>query len=500
MRLDRLRAGIRPRTSWEGLDLGFAFGRQWFPALWGIWWLCALPVGAATAIWLPDRPDLWILLVWWLKPLYEAPLLFWLSRAIFGERVSPRGLWRERRRVLPLRLLPSLLWQRFHLSRSFALPLIQLEGLGGRERRRRQRVIQGKGSAAAWLTIICMHLESIIWASALVLTLLLVPDELPRLDASAVLFEVESAAYWIGVVLYWLAMSAMAPFYVGAGFALYLSRRAELEAWDLELVFRRAEGEERGKRRGRAPTALGAAGLLVLTLWTAPTLGADVQPTDPEGARSLISEVLAQEDFGSTREARTWVYVGKPGTLGGDLELPAWVRYLLELFAPGANLVATLAKWLLVLLAAIVGGLALRRILAELRRRESERATVREADDILQRAEATKADDLPADVAARIGTLIAAGDQRAALSLLYRVSLARLVRRHGIEIPVSATETECLALVADARPTEETELLRRLIGTWQRLAYARRPCEAEEIAKLLQDWLTWHGGPGEIRR
>jgi hypothetical protein len=37
-----------------------------------------------------------------------------------------------------------------------------------------------------------------------------------------------------------LAMSVMAPFYVAAGFALYLGRRTRLEAWDLELAFGRA--------------------------------------------------------------------------------------------------------------------------------------------------------------------------------------------------------------------------------------------------------------------
>jgi len=30
------------------------------------------------------------------------------------------------------------------------------------------------------------------------------------------------------------------PFYVASGFAIYLGRRAELEAWDIEQEFRRA--------------------------------------------------------------------------------------------------------------------------------------------------------------------------------------------------------------------------------------------------------------------
>ena len=36
------------------------------------------------------------------------------------------------------------------------------------------------------------------------------------------------------------AVLFLEPFYVGAGFAIYLNRRAELEAWDIEQEFRRA--------------------------------------------------------------------------------------------------------------------------------------------------------------------------------------------------------------------------------------------------------------------
>ena len=301
MQLDHLTARIRPRTSWEGLDLGFALARNRFPALWGIWCFCALPVATFGAFWLPTRPDLWLLLVWWFKPLCEAPMLYWLSRALFGAPLYPGDLWRERRQALPRRLLPNLLWRRFQLSRAFLLPLTLLEGLRGPERRQRKRVMQSKDSTGTWLTLICLHLESILWSSALVLALFLVPEELPRMDAGAALFEVESAAYWFSVVLYWLAMSVIAPFYVAAGFSLYLTRRTELEAWDLELVFRHAGAEgERKHRWGSA--AAGCAALLALTLGTAPPAEAAPEDLDPGQMKALTAQVLAGEDFGGKKE------------------------------------------------------------------------------------------------------------------------------------------------------------------------------------------------------
>ena len=39
---------------------------------------------------------------------------------------------------------------------------------------------------------------------------------------------------------YAIAVLFLEPFYVAAGFGMYLNRRAELEAWDIEQEFRRA--------------------------------------------------------------------------------------------------------------------------------------------------------------------------------------------------------------------------------------------------------------------
>jgi hypothetical protein len=41
-------------------------------------------------------------------------------------------------------------------------------------------------------------------------------------------------------VAYAAAVAFIEPFYVAAGFGMYLNRRVELEAWDVEQEFRRA--------------------------------------------------------------------------------------------------------------------------------------------------------------------------------------------------------------------------------------------------------------------
>ncbi len=58
----------------------------------------------------------------------------------------------------------------------------------------------------------------------------------------ASLFAGEAAlpAQWLSSLAYMLAVLFLEPFYAAAGFGMYLNRRAELEAWDIEQEFRRA--------------------------------------------------------------------------------------------------------------------------------------------------------------------------------------------------------------------------------------------------------------------
>jgi len=43
MNLDLVTVHIRPRTSWEAIDIGFALARRRYLKLWLLWLLCALP-------------------------------------------------------------------------------------------------------------------------------------------------------------------------------------------------------------------------------------------------------------------------------------------------------------------------------------------------------------------------------------------------------------------------------------------------------------------------
>ena len=486
MELERLSARIRPRRSWEAIDLGFALARHWFLPLWLLWWMTAAPAALLTLPWLYRHPDIWMLLIWWLKPLYESLLLFWLSRALFGDQPPMAGAWRGLRQAFPPRLWPQLLWRRFSASRSVNMPVTLLEGLRGSRRRQRLRVLAAPGGAGGWLTMICMHMEAILYISAILLLVVMIPEQLPKLDLMTVFFDDESALYWIAAVATVLAMSVIAPFYIAAGFALYLGRRTELEAWDLELLFRREAARRRWRGSGRV-TAVLIAGLLVIVVPPPPSSAAEMPSR--EEARALIDQVLADDDFGRSEEVEYWAYTGESESRSDDTNagwggLGAFGRALAEL----VPLLATLVKWGVALVVVVAFALLVHRLLQELhlgqgpgrgsrRRKADTTVTVEQEAEPLVPA-------LPDDVPAAVRALLGRGDARTALGLLYRAQIAHL-RNAGLVIPDSATESECLEVARRHVDAAQSDWLGRLTRLWQRVAYAHQPVAIAEVETML---------------
>ena len=92
MQIEKMTTVLRPRNNWEAIDLGFYMGHFWFLRLWLLWMLTALPVFIICQLFLYKHPDLAGLVIWWLKPVYELPLLFFLSRAMFGEYLQIKDI------------------------------------------------------------------------------------------------------------------------------------------------------------------------------------------------------------------------------------------------------------------------------------------------------------------------------------------------------------------------------------------------------------------------
>jgi len=92
-------------------------------------------------------------------------------------------------------------------------------------------------------------------------------------------------------------------------------------------------------------------------------------------------------------------------------------------------------------------------------------------------------DSLPADIGGAAAALWQRGEARAALSLLYRGALSRLVHLHGVPIRAACTESQCLRLATQHLPPARLEFLTAVVQAWQGLAWGhQQPADADVLA------------------
>lgn len=90
---------------------------------------------------------------------------------------------------------------------------------------------------------------------------------------------------------------------------------------------------------------------------------------------------------------------------------------------------------------------------------------------------------MPDDVAAQAARLWRDGQGRAALALLYRAALSRLVHAHAVPIRAASTEQECVSLSKRALPPGSAAFFASLVEAWLLAAYgAHLPDEPRMLA------------------
>lgn len=231
---------LRHRGMAEAADLGVALARSLWPSL----WKACLPVYALLAVlafasaglaaWMP------MAVVFCAKPWLDRRLLFVLSRAVFGQSTGRADLWRHRRAVCGGQWFTTLVLLRLSPWRSYVQPVVQLEGQRGAARRQRRRLLlRGHRYSAAGMQTAFACVEQALTLAILSAIVLLVPQDSKDSLIEWLLFSDATSTDLIMSVAYVLVVFALEPFYVAAGFAMYLNRRVQLEAWDVEQELRR---------------------------------------------------------------------------------------------------------------------------------------------------------------------------------------------------------------------------------------------------------------------
>ncbi|WP_095132723.1 DUF4129 domain-containing protein [Pseudomonas sp. Irchel s3h14] len=514
MRLSDATVVIRPRTTWEAMDLGVLLSQRHRRLLMTSWAIVTLPIFALLSWVLWDSPSLAVFIFWWLKPAFDRLPLYILSKAMFGETPTLKQALRQFPRLLQPQLLASLTWRRLSLSRSFLMPVVQLEGLSGQARQQRLQVLlQRNAGAARWLTIIGVHLESALWIGLMVLFYLFLPQQV-ELDWSWQTLITAATQDWrwlehLTNAFYALVLIAWEPIYVACGFSLYLNRRTVLEAWDIELVFRRM----RQRLSSAAITLLLAAFLLMPTAqtgWAAePVISPESprlmdQPLTSQASRDSIKAILDQPPF-KNKESVTRYRFGedKPATdTADDDPTTEWLEALLKLldnqrFGVAATLIEA------VLWSVVIGaiGLLIWHYRDWLQAFVSRRPTLNSkvARPLPQQAFGLdlNRETLPADIAASAERLWQT-HPREALGLLYRGLLSHLLHDFNMALKPADTEGQVLERIEHLQQPALLAFSKNLTGHWQNMAYGHRLPPAHLQQELCDGWRALFG-PGALR-
>lgn len=241
MQVDALALTLRPRSMFEASDLGVRLVQTHAASAWRTFlplYLVVVAFALATveiAGWLPS------LVIFWLKPWLDRSLLFVMSRAVFGEPTRFADLWRAQRSVWWQQLVLTLTWRRLSPWRSFTQAVYQLEGQRGAAlRKRRLQVTRGKRGVAAAMHGAFTHLELTLGIALVLLAVWFMPQGEWRHVIEGIGAGDSLAGAVTSTLAYAAIVAVVEPFYVASGFAMYLNRRVELEAWDIEQEFRRA--------------------------------------------------------------------------------------------------------------------------------------------------------------------------------------------------------------------------------------------------------------------
>lgn len=501
MRLSDASVVIRPRTAWEAMDLGVLMAREHRLLLMSSWALVTLPVFAVLTALLWKYPSTAIFLFWWLKPAFDRLPLYILSKALFGETPSIKQAVRQWPRLLKGQLLASLTWRRLSLSRSFVMPVSQLEGLDGPARQKRLGVLQQRNAGAArWLTTIGVHLEIGLWFGCMTLFYLFIPQNLELdWDWQRLILAASSEGLWLehlSNAFYAVILVFWEPIYVACGFSLYLNRRTVLEAWDLELVFRRL----RQRLSNVVPLLLLMMGLSLLPF--SPPAMAESSPSQKplatQDASQSIKSLMEKPPF-KNPETVTRYRFGEDNPpvknkAHRDGKLPDWLKALLDNL--NSNTFKHIAQGLEVLLwGLLVGALItlvwryrewLRTFVSRRRLRKPQDVKVAPAQLFgLELGLET----LPDDIASAAEHLWPT-QPREALGLLYRGLLSRLLHDFNMPLKSADTEGQILERVNQLQQPQLLAFSDDLTRHWQNLAYGHRLPPPSAQQQLCSDWRT----------
>lgn len=501
MNPDNIIIQVRQRSEWEAVDMGFRLVQQLWRQIFPAWLMLMLPLAIGIALLTPED-YVWVaaLIIWWLKPLYDRVLLHILSRNLFSEKLSMADVFSALPGLLKnTGLFSALTWRRFSFSRSYNLPVWQLEQLRGKPLSERKELLYLQGhSQAVTLTISCVLLELIIVFSLAALSILLDPtgQVWEHWKGAFTGTSGSDMEYLLSLVDYGtqlVAIIIIEPFFVAAGFTLYLNRRTQLEAWDIELSFRSIGKRLTEKVAKHASIFTVAAACIISLLAFQPTTAQAASDEyfsrhrlPVEQSSEILEKVMQAEELNDLRQISTWL----PRDKNKDKDDFKLSDNIIQLISNGLKMVL----WAVVIVLLLMAFIYRKRILAMLKP-PGKKEEAFEKPDVLFGMD-VRPDSLPDDIAGTARTFWQQGEHRNALSLLYRGALIQLIHSDALTIADSHTEGDILALARPALSAPRFDYINNLTTNWRDIAYAHRVPGNEQIETLLTSWTDFQSAPG----
>jgi uncharacterized protein DUF4129 len=203
------------------------------------------------------------------------------------------------------------------------------------------------------------------------------------------------------------------------------------------------------------------------------------RPSDSEIVRAL-EDVKRDPNLSPERKVRTLSWIGSRK----QAPRAPWLMWIVQTalwFAESARRL----MW-------IAGGVLLALVIPYLFRRRQRRRGGRVAIDVTPPTHVRDLDirpeTLPADVGGAARALWDGGDRRAALALLYRGVLSRLIHVHRVPIRDSSTEGDCLELAASHLTEAPRQYAAGVIRAWQRFVYGGEQIQTSVVQALCDEF------------
>ena len=510
MDLSQFRAVAKPRNVWQTLDLGIVFARASFWKLFLTWLIPSALMYAFLSIFMWDEPGLIMFVLWWLKPAWEKPLLYIMSRKIFADKVTWQYIFKNYWKIIKPQLFLQLTWRRFSPSRTFDLPVSSLEQLKGSVRRKRLGALHRRFyDGALWLQIVGLHVETFLVMGAAGAAYLLLPQGV-ELNFEDWLYGREVLEWHIYYSAWLVAMGLVAPLYVCSGFALYLQRRVDLEGWDIEICFRNLVERKKKKEFG-LKGVLSIAFIFVLSFGnvvdakvTTKEVALDSVHISPERkqAKEEILEIIRSDEYINIEERKGWRFKEKEEEEDEEPKLvPDWMidfaewlsdkgkffSWIADFFKTGAALTELLI-WVLVISLVLYFIVRYRHLVKDLLDDGSSLDAIEvKPPKVLFGLEVTK-ESLPDDVVAQAREHWVKGEERQALGMLLRSSIIKLLYDYKYPFEEGNTENECAQIVEHLGKEQLVRFFWGLTKNWQKVAYAHQRCDGDVFNELCEGW------------